>query len=222
MARDDIQVGVTLWSATGKKLGKVVSADQERVLISRGLLSPHDYVVPAASISSLEGRAVLADEGALMPWRSEEEYVEGPQWAAERDAELKVALHEEELVAEKVARVRGHVRVHKRIVTEERTVRVQVRREELRFERVAAPEGDTDVVEAAALSPLGEPLVEHQTYLPLYEEEIEIVKHPKVREWVRITKELVAEPRTYAGQVRREVATVDADGGIAIHTGNDR
>lgn len=112
----------------------------------------------------------------------------------------------------------GRVRVAKQVVTEERTVRVAVRREVLVVERLDAEEGDADGgvgamdgtgATGAAGWPAaadGEPVVE----MVLSEEEVrtEVVVVP--RERVRVFLERVTGSREVSADLAREVVDVDA------------
>lgn len=206
--------GATLRDAQGRRLGRVVGTRDGQLLIEQGWLRTRDWVVPLAAVERGATGFVLRDEAALREWSPTEDATARPDWAG--GEEVEVPLHEEELVAEKRAVVRGHLRLTKRVITEERTIVVQVRREELRLERAPA------AAHAAPSEPehggiLGAPLEEHEGWLPLYEEEVELVRRPKVREWIRISKSLVAEPKSYVSRVRRETADVEADPGVVTH-----
>ncbi len=108
-------------------------------------------------------------------------------------------LHQEELEATVRPRVAGHLRVHKYVVTEKRTLEVMVRREEIRVERVGATGGEGGRRASSRV----------EWVLPLYEDKIEIVRRPVVREWVRIFKQRRVEPTRFEATVRQEVATVE-------------
>lgn len=205
-----------LRDAQGRKLGRVVGEIDGQLVVEQGWFRPRDWVIPVESVQQAPGGYVLRDEAAaLREWSPTEETVPGPEWAA--GEEVEVPLHEEELVAEKQAVLRGHLRLTKRVITEERTIVVQVRREELRLERAPAAAHAAPASETEHEGILGAPLEEHEGWLPLYEEEVELVRRPKVREWIRISKSLVAEPKSYVSRVRRETADVEADPGVVTH-----
>jgi len=120
------------------------------------------------------------------------------------DRDQAMTRSEEELLVDTVKRPAERVRVRKRIVTEEVTVTVPLRREELTIERVA--EGSA-VAGTAAVAGDG-PLV-----IELHREEYEVVKRVIPVERVRITKELLVEEHEVSGKIRKEQIEFEAGPG---------
>jgi uncharacterized protein (TIGR02271 family) len=114
----------------------------------------------------------------------------------------EVLLSEERLRAGTRTVERGRVRVAKRVVVEERTVTVQVRREELVVEHL--PAGAGSPAERRAGVP-GEPVLE----LTLAEEEVEVVTRAVPRERVRVYVDTLESTESLAASVAHEEATVE-------------
>lgn len=120
--------------------------------------------------------------------------------------ELVLELAAEELVPEKVVQEVGRLRITKVVRTEEREVRVTVRREELVVERLG-PEAVSATSEQA---PVAWPLFEQGSLLiPLYEERVEVTKQPYVWQEVRVSKVVEEALREVRATVRRETAQVE-------------
>jgi uncharacterized protein (TIGR02271 family) len=120
--------------------------------------------------------------------------------------ELVLELAAEELVPEKVVREVGQLRITKVVRTEEREVRVTVRREELLVERLAPEAAGT----AADQAPIAWPLFEQGSLLiPLYEERVEVTKQPYVWQEVRVSKVVEEALQEVRATVRRETAQVE-------------
>jgi uncharacterized protein (TIGR02271 family) len=116
----------------------------------------------------------------------------------------EVVVHAERLrTGTEVVRT-GHVRVRRRLVTEERTVSVPVRREEV---DIAAedlpPEAWTPVPGAA----LGEEVHE----VVLHEERVVVTTEWVPVERVRVVRSVVPGARVVQGEVRREVLEVSEE-----------
>jgi uncharacterized protein (TIGR02271 family) len=108
----------------------------------------------------------------------------------------------------------GRVRISKRVVTEERVVTVQVRREELVVEELPVDAGrahDPLVMahsELSGASRTAPPVVE----LWLREEQVELVTRVVPTERVRVFVDTVTELVEVGGTVAREVVEVDEVG----------
>ena len=125
-------------------------------------------------------------------------------------APVEVVRSEERLVAGVEREIVGSVRIGKRIVTEERTVTVTVRREELFVEELAP----TDGTAARGL----DPSTHHDVSAPvvtmtLAEEVPEVVVRAVPREVVRVYVDRVASQQSVRAEVAREVVEVD---GVAL------
>jgi uncharacterized protein (TIGR02271 family) len=115
-------------------------------------------------------------------------------------------LAEEELSAERKTREAGRVTLKKDVVTEEKTIKVPVTREEVRVERTPVSAGEARTGEGT--------FEKSAVTIPVHEEEIEVTKRPVVKEEVRVTKTPYTEQRTASETVRKEVADVEEEGDI--------
>ena len=115
----------------------------------------------------------------------------------------EVIVRRQQLRATPVARPYEVVRARRRIVTEERTVTVAVRREELVLERIP-------VTEDRGLAPGGDDVLE----IVLHEEEVVMQTRVVPRELVRVHKERITEPRQVAAELRREQIGIETDGAV--------
>lgn len=113
---------------------------------------------------------------------------------------VEVVRSEEELSVERRWRDYERVRVTKRVVTEERTFTVPVRREELVIEHLPLADG--------ALLP-GPPDRAEDLVLTLYEEQVEFVTQMVPVENIRIAVERVTEDVRIVDEVRREQVDVE-------------
>jgi uncharacterized protein (TIGR02271 family) len=130
------------------------------------------------------------------------------------DGAVEVVRHEERLAVGTTRHAVGRVRVAKRVVTEERTVTVTVRREELVVEEQPLPSG-TALDEAKGFADRGgTPVLE----LVLWEEEVrtEVVAVP--RERVRVYVDRVESSTQVTEELAREVVQVDRIGSAGPRT----
>ena len=109
----------------------------------------------------------------------------------------------------------GRVRLRKYVTTEQETVTVPVKREEVRLER----EPITDANRDEALS--GRDISEDEHEVILHKEEPVVGKTTTPVERVRLEKQEVTEERQVTGEVREEHFDVDADGTTEV-TEDDR
>lgn len=230
MTRAEIREGMSVYSADGERLGKIVSCEPTSFTIEKGFFFKKDYIAQYEDIGRIEGDdawllvakdqlPVLGDEdrtraaevgaGAAMggaPVAQTRERV------AAESSERRIPLAEEELVAEKTVQKAGEVRVHKDVVTEEKEISVPVVREDVHVERVAA-EGAPAGSEAA--------FKEEEIVVPVYEEEVEVRKRPVVREEVRVGKTSHVEEMAASDTVRREEVEVEDESARARRRDDD-
>jgi uncharacterized protein (TIGR02271 family) len=112
---------------------------------------------------------------------------------------------EEELRVGTETRERGRARLRKHVTTEQQTVSVPVRREEVRVEREPITDANLD----AATS--GPAISEEEHEVTLREEEVVVDKRAVPKERVRLDTETVTEERQVAEEVRKEQIEVDGD-----------
>ncbi|PZE76138.1 hypothetical protein DEI82_06495 [Curtobacterium sp. MCBD17_019] len=121
--------------------------------------------------------------------------------------DVAVTRSEERLVVRTDAVPVRRVRIRKVIVSEERTVTVTVRREELRVEE--EPLDGIDVVDPGTVLPIGSA---DAIELVLHEEQVEVVTRVVPVERVRVVTDVVTEQRSITETVgHEEVDVVDED-----------
>ena len=129
-----------------------------------------------------------------------------PHPSTDSTAPVEVIRSEERLVAGVEREIVGSVRIGKRIVTEERTVTVTVRREELFVEELAASAATAGRGIDAATGQRGTGPVVTMT---LSEEVPEVVVRVVPREQVRVYVDQVTSGQKVRADVAREVVEVD-------------
>lgn len=125
--------------------------------------------------------------------------------------ELRIPLASEELEVVKRENPKVAARIHKRVVTEIRELKVPIRREELVIEKVP--------ISAAQVEGGQVEFKEDRFVIPLVEEEIEIRKHLRVSEQVVIRKQSTTEERHLREPVRREVVEVERQAELSRASG---
>jgi uncharacterized protein (TIGR02271 family) len=214
--RSRVSEGMSVKSADGVRVGKVVSCQPGGFVVEKGFLSPKDFLVPYERISGfgdgeillsatradlLKGAAPSAGEAAREEGRATKESLEAFGTAGE----IRVPLVEEEIVTNKRVEKVGEVHVRKEIITEEKQITVPVTREVLRVERVSVNQ------EVRADD---RPFEELSYDIPIREEHITIEKHPVVHEELRVGKEIQRGEETASATVRRERCEVETLGSV--------
>jgi uncharacterized protein (TIGR02271 family) len=122
-----------------------------------------------------------------------------------RDAAVEVVRSEQRLVPGVERRVSGRVRVAKRVVTEERSVTVTVRREELVVEHLPAPDGAGDTVAPPPRD------LDPAVTLVLSEEVPQVTVRTVPRERVRVHVDRITSDEVVTDDVALERVDVDVD-----------
>lgn len=120
------------------------------------------------------------------------------------DPEATVVLHEERLLVGTEVHATERVRLERYIVTEQRTITVDVRREEVRLTREPLVDGPALSVDSPV--PTREPIV-----VVLRQEQVVVSKRIVPVERVTLTVHTVTEDRPVDAALRREEVTVDQD-----------
>lgn len=228
-----VQEGMTVRTADGEKLGKVVTCESDRFIIEKGFFFPKDYLARYDDVAEVrddevhlrlsgdqlrkpgeEGTAEPAGEAGMSAGREIPPPLTAPDRgevpagrAAGVTENLSVPVAEEELIAEKRSREAGAVRVRKDVVTERREVSVPVTREEVHVERVPAGQEAT---------PGEASFQQGSVSVPIREEEVEIRKRPVVRERVNVSKTSRQEERRAEADVRKEEVDVEKEGDVDV------
>lgn len=224
-----IPEGTEVVAADGDKVGKVVDAQGDFLVVEKGWLFPTDYYVPRNAIVSYDGDkaylAVTKDQALNQTWDvvpdsyATEDRVIGATPAAggttpaATGETMRVPVHEEELTATTRPVERGTVRVSKDVVAEERTLDVPVTEERLVVNRRVV---DRDA--PAGASAYKEDTIE----IPLLSEEVDVAKRDRVVEEIEIGKERVQRTERVADTVRREEVRVDEAGTATGAVGTTR
>lgn len=203
MAKREIYEGMAVRSPEGEKLGKIGKIAADSFTYEKGLLNKERHEARFADILDVTGDGVILAMSSA-GYGATEAGTGGAGFG--KSEEMRVPVVEEELDVSKRVKDTGAVRVTKHVETEERQLKVPIRREEVRVERVA-PSGDRAASEASFGA--GETIS-----VPIREEEIEIRKRPVVREEVRISKQAFEEEREVSEPLRREVAEVRTEGDV--------
>ena len=119
-----------------------------------------------------------------------------------------VPLRAEVLHAEKQRVQSGEVRFHKEIVTEEQSIDVTVKHEEVHILHHPLEKG------RIADTPIG---ADETLRIPVSEERVHVTKVPYVTEEVSLGKRAVEETRQITGTVRREVPHLEKEGEPHLH-----
>jgi uncharacterized protein (TIGR02271 family) len=118
--------------------------------------------------------------------------------------EFAVVRHEEHLLVGTEVHATERVRLERYIVTEQRTITVDVRREEVRLTR--EPVADGHALSADSVVPTREPIV-----VVLHREEVVVSKRIMPVERVTLTVHTVTEDRAVDAVLRHEEVTTDQD-----------
>jgi uncharacterized protein (TIGR02271 family) len=215
----NVPEGTDVVGTDGDKVGKVVAAQSNYIVVEKGFFFPTDYYIPTSAIANYDGDkvylAVTKDEALNQGWdqqptadstsRTGVTGAAGAGATADRSNvaagdTVRVPVHEEELTATTRPVERGQVRVDKDVVTEERTLDVPVTEEQVSVERRAV---DRDAAPDAAA------FQEGTIEVPVRGEEVEVQKRVRVAEEVEIGKEPVQTTQRVSDTVRREEVRVD-------------
>jgi uncharacterized protein (TIGR02271 family) len=162
------------------------------------------------------GRRVVDDAADRMPptgqLTAEEEARLDAHFGGEGAGELELVVAEEQLHVATAARAAGVVHVRKVIVTEDVTVTVTLRREELRMEPVALPDpvpvaAADDDADDHKLDDVDSTLLE----VTLYEEVPVVQRRVVPRERVTVRRTVVTDRIEVTEPVRREQVAVDQE-----------
>jgi uncharacterized protein (TIGR02271 family) len=204
------RAGDDVIAADGDKVGRLADLHGSYLIVEKGFFFPKDYYIPFSAVTSYDEAenkiflAVTKDEALnsgwdVVPELAADEYVAGTTRMEDRE-EIRVPVHEEELIPTKTVRQAGQVRVDKDVVEEEREFDVPVTEERVRVTRRAvdrdARTGDTA-------------FQEEEFEVPVRTEDVGLDKVVRVAEEVGITKERVQDTKRVGGTVRKERVEVD-------------
>jgi stress response protein YsnF len=181
---------------------------------------------------ALEAAAILHRHGGRDPEQAEprsQTRTETAEQAQEGGVQLELVT--EDLVPRLEPVEIGEVRVVRRVVSEKRTIEVEVRREEVSVEHHPTPEPPAAVImeepraqspaeaEPATPAPSSISLEDQVTRVPVFAEQVVVSKRPYVVEEVWIRKQGVVERRSVSGEIRREELEVEPVGELTVESG---
>jgi len=224
-------VGDTLYDAAGDKLGRIIEDHTDRgyLVAEKGLFFPHDYYVPLSAITRTDAHGVYLnvrkDEINSLGWdqppapkaRPNEDVRAGRNdlhgaSGTTGGEDIRVPVHEEELVAGKRAAEVGRAHVSKDVVNQQDTVSAPVTHEELHVERVPVT-GDAPLDEHA--------FQERDIEIPVMGEELVVGKQARTVEELRLRKDAVTEEQSATDTVRKERVNIEGADDPRADVGDD-
>jgi uncharacterized protein (TIGR02271 family) len=132
-----------------------------------------------------------------------------------------IHLRAEELQAHKEPVEVGEVLIRKVVVTEEKTITVPIKREEIVIERRSVPASPDDGTAHLPEQPREGRVIEvaeNETIrIPLYTEQVSVEKHPVMAEEVLVSKRGIQETRRFTDTVQREEVRMERQGNVIVH-----
>ncbi|HET7035522.1 MAG TPA: YsnF/AvaK domain-containing protein [Thermomicrobiaceae bacterium] len=206
----NLVLGQDVFALDGQRVGSVAKIEPDYLIITRGPLNPPERAVPRGLIRAIDQQGVhlavplaqIQSEAPEVPLQSVQTPTAGARPAAppQPNAEQVIELKEERLVPHKELRQVGEIEV--RTVVEEVPSRldVETQREEVVVEHV--PIGQTVDERRAPWEDDG------TLVIPVYEEQIAVVKRLVLKEELRVRRVRATEHQTIEEPVRRERAVV--------------
>jgi uncharacterized protein (TIGR02271 family) len=227
----NIKASIIAFNENGEKLGKVTTLFEDGFSIEKGLFFPRDYSVSYDDVMEVHDTDMIVNlhsresgEKAAGPMAGEGIGVSGGKaYAAgwnrmeelNRGAEVEIPLREEELRVEKTESQKSEVHLRKFVHTEDKTMTIPVKSEELVIER-------THPAEAIQTPPADEmAFKEEDITIPLMEERVEVLTSQHIRETVHLKKEPHMENQEVKGTVRIEDVEVDTKDKGAVREKRD-
>jgi uncharacterized protein (TIGR02271 family) len=221
---EELRTGLEVRGADGRRLGTLVGLEAGSLVVERGFFWPRRFTVSRSDVGTVaDGEVRLLEGAAPRELLSGGESVEAGAsvWTDEpatreaqaadvrvEEGDVRVPLAREEAMARVRTRGVGAVRVRKVVRTERKQITVEVRREELVVERLPVQPGASESSTVLASSAFQE----MEQIIPLWREDVEVVKRPVVYEEVHLKK--AVERRTWSEEVplRHEEARVEEEG----------
>lgn len=219
--RTDLSEGMTVRSADGDKLGKIIAIDDAGIRLEKGIFFPKEYL---ASFDQLDQ---IADGDLYLKWGTnlvEQQYdsyygsgsyrnetQDESLWtdydrSGSRASDQRIPVREEELsVNRQGMQETGRVRIYKTVRTEDQHFTVPVTREEVHIERVPVS-GSTDADDSNM------EFKDDSVTIPVREEKVEVTKRPTVREEIRVHKTSKQVGQEVSGTVKKEEVQIEKEG----------
>ncbi len=131
--------------------------------------------------------------------------------------EQVVPVREERLQAVRRQVISGEVRIRRRVILEEKTITVQVAREEITVENVAySDEEQLSELPSETSSKIIHLNPGDTIRIPVREEQVFVEKRPIIKEEVILTKRAVQDMKHFTDTVRKEVPRLEQDGDVRV------
>ncbi|WNG54430.1 DUF2382 domain-containing protein [Archangium gephyra] len=221
----ELRTGLVVRGVDGRRLGTLVGLEAGVLVVERGFFWPQRFTISRSDVGTVTDGEVRLLEGAALreahtgtslrePDPSRESIAREASGASVREEgdEVQVPLTREDAYPLLHMRDVGAVRVRKVVRTELKQLTVEVRREELVVERLPVQPGAT----AAPEGTTSEAFEAFEQVIPLWREDVEVVKRAVVYEEVHLKK--AVERRTWTEEVplRHEVARVEEEGDAQV------
>jgi uncharacterized protein (TIGR02271 family) len=225
----EVAYGWDVVGRDGDKVGTVSTIQPHYIGVEKGFLFKEDIFIPTSAITRVTDDTVhlnvTKDQIENEDWTREPEMTDRHREAARYNEQMRadaksrgvdrqsgermhIPLSEEHLEVRTREVERGSVHAHKDVVTEEQSVNVPLREEEVRVERHDVGAGHTSRdVPADAFQ-------EQDIEVPLRGEEADVTKRARVREEVDISKDVRERDEQVSDTVRREELHIDHDDNI--------
>jgi len=219
--------GTTVYDASGEKIGRVRASDTQGgyLDVEKGWLFPKDVYIPLSAIARSDADGVYLtlykddlsantyaqppQAGGMGTMQTVETTTAAPRaqrvtgtQAASTTGAIVVPEYEEELVAGTRQEQIGDVHLHKDVVTEQESVPVTLRREEVTVERVP-------VDQAVAGDTTRDAFQNKDIDVPVMGEEAVVGKQVRETEEVRLRKQATTVQQQVTDTVRKERVVVD-------------
>lgn len=214
--------GMDVVGADNDKVGEVDSVTADHFVVQKGFFFPEDHYIPMSAVASYDDERiylnVTKDQALEQQWNTPPVATDGAATTGVVDADYddtdrradadrtvsddhaNIAVHEEELVAQRRTVDEGDVRVTKNVVQEEESIEVPVTEEHV---NVTRRDVDRDV--AADDGAFEEGTIE----IPVHGEEVDIEKRARVTEEIDIDKTSEQRTERVTDTVRREEVDID-------------
>ena len=217
---EELRTGLAVRGADGRRLGTLVGLEAGALVVERGFFWPQRFTISRSDVGVVKDGEVRLLGGAALrethtgaplsePLHREEAVARETSGASVREEgdDVRVPLAREDAYPLLRMRDVGAVRVRKVVRTELKQLTVEVRREELVVERLPVQPGAAGAPERTAGA-----FEEFEQVIPLWREDVEVVKRAAVYEEVHLKK--AVERRTWTEEVplRHEVARVEEEG----------
>lgn len=221
----EIDQGWDVLAADGEKVGDVDEVHPSYLVVSKGFFFPTERYVPVSAITDVADDRVYLnvrkDDIDNLGWDSpprdtmtrtdltDRTTTTGRQEMTDTDREMRIPVVEEQLDVDKRPVDRGRVLVRKGVVTEQQSVDVPLREEEVRVERHRVDDtlADRDLPADA--------FQDVEIDIPVRGEEADVTKRAVVREEVDITKDVREKNKRVSDTVRREQINVEGADDVA-------